>query len=231
MDQSEDSCRSMVMCFRVVELHTLLKAFKCSRVGRKAELRARVFKLLKTRPNEISHQAFTSKISEIYHSMITDVKPNIAKLKQSLLQRKMNKPLQPQPQRMYSPVQHAQPIPILPAGLPLLALKVQRGVNQQINSTQSSNIRFASYPNTRNMVAQPPVNQQLGMVASDQGGFVINGVSPNINCVATSNLSLVNVKFRMSPFYEIIDELIKPTILFKQNKKPLHNTKGKTMFV
>lgn len=235
MNQAEDAYRAMLSSFRTNDLQTLLGAFGRNKAGRKSELKDRAVELLRSRPTGFSYSAYVAKIVEIYRSMQPDGSHDVMRNMMHSQQRQMmNMALQPQPQRLYQPPQYPQSLHLTRAGLPQVMPQVQRGIYGNGNIAQSSNIQYNYQPSTnlRNMVAQAPVNQQLGMVASGQGPFDMNGVTPNSFAAPSTTQSAVNVKLRKLPFYEIIDELVKSTILSGHERCSLPNfTRGKTMYV
>lgn len=222
-----DDLKLMLASFRVIDLRKLLGAFSLKRTGNKCELKNRALVLLKSRPSGLNYPAYTAKIVEIYHSK-PHVSPDNKKMVHNMIKTEQLKiksmDTQPQQQRMIQSPQYPQSINSAHAGLP----QVQR----VIYGNSNSNIRGNGYNPTcsRGMsIAQVPVNQQISMISTDQVGFDINAAPPKNFTLSTP--SLVNVKLRKLPFYEIVDEIVKPTVLTGEEKCTLpHYPKGKFIF-
>ncbi|KAE9524257.1 hypothetical protein AGLY_015296 [Aphis glycines] len=129
------------------------------------------------------------------------------------------------PQRMYQPQQYPQQsMHMVRAGLSQVTPKMQRGMygNHMSNSIPTNNmvnnnIQYIPAGNyqpsgSRTIVShQLPPNQKMSIVAQDALGL---GTSASRNNSYVPSIETVaQIKFKKLPFYEVIDEIIKPTLL------------------
>jgi len=219
MNYPDEGYRNMLASFRTNDLQTLLGAFGRNKAGRKSELKERALELLRTRPTGFNYAAYLSKIYEIYRSMQSDLPNN--DIMRSLIQTQQRQimsmgQIQNPPQRMYQPPQYSQQsMHMTRAGLPQVMPQMQRGIYGNpmgSNTMANNNIQFisGSYQpaGPRTIVSsQFPSNQQINMVTQDAAGFDVN------NSFTPSLQTLAHLKFKKLPFYEVIDEVLKPTVL------------------
>jgi len=234
----------MIASFRTNDLQALLSAFGSNKNGRKSELKDRALDLLRSRQPNFSHQAYITKIVEIYRSMSNegsrnnDLIRNMIQSQQRQQQQQqqqqqmmtmsmnMQSQTQVQQQRMYQPPQYSQPpssMHMTRAGLPQVMPQMQRNMYGSTITGGSGNIQYAYQPSSsRSMVSQMPTNQQLGMVPPDPMVFDINAPT-STNTFSPSTQSLANISLKKLPFYEVVAEVIKPTILVGQERCTLQN--------
>jgi len=149
---------------------------------------------------------------------------------------------QPQ-QRMYQPQQYPQQsMHVVRAGLPQVMPKMQRGMygNHMSNSISANNmvngnIQYIAAGNyqpsgSRTIVShQIPPNQQMSIVAQDALG--LGTTASRNNSYIPSIETVAKIKFKKLPFYEVIDEVIKPTLLFGTDRCTLLNVpRGSNIF-
>ncbi|XP_025208269.1 E3 SUMO-protein ligase PIAS3-like [Melanaphis sacchari] len=240
---SEKVHRTMLDSFRMSDLQRLLEAFGQNKEGRRIELRNRALELLRSRPNDFDFVAYLSKIEEIYKYKEFCARNFIhPRQEQMMYMRHMHTPLQrmyprpryhPQQQRMY-PLPHylpRQPIHMTRPGLSQYIIRKPRGVHgnptgQNIipeNTMANNNIRYALgsfQPAEPHAIvpSQLPLDQQNTM------RFAVNASTSINNNVITSSLQTVtNYKFKKLPFFEVIDNIIDPTILEGTEKCTLGN--------
>ncbi|KAF0747502.1 E3 SUMO-protein ligase PIAS2-like [Aphis craccivora] len=147
------------------------------------------------------------------------------------------------PQRMYQPPQRMYQQPQYPqqsmhmarAGLPQVMPKMQRGMygNHNIsnsipaNNMDNNNIQYIAAGNyqpsgTRTIVShQLPLKQQMNIVEQDALG--LGTMASGNNSYIPSIETVAKIKFKKLPFYEVIDEVIKPTLLTGTDRCTLQN--------
>lgn len=242
---ADEGYRNMLSSFRSNDLQTLLGAFGRNKAGRKSELKDRAIEILRTRPANINYSAYTAKIYEIYRSLQHDVPSNDIMMR-SLLQNQQHQQqrqimssmgqMQNPPQRIYQqpPQYPQQSMHMARAGLPQVMPQMQRGIYGNhisntipANNVVNNNIQYiaaSSYQpsGSRTIVShQLPPNQQMNIVAQDALGLGTtasgnNSYTPSIETVA-------KLKYKKLPFYEVIDEVIKPTLLTGTDRCTLQN--------
>jgi len=234
---AEEGMRTMISSFRSNELQSLLGAFSRNKAGRKSELKDRALELLRNKPVGFNYQAYCAKIVELYRSMqnnadvpnSNDMYRNINMMHGHRQMVSMNIPSQQQ--RLYQPPQYPQqPMQMTRAALPQVMPQMQRSIYGGNSNIPGNNNLQYNYQQTVPRTIMP-INQPLGMAVPDQmGGYDTNTAHMNNNFVPTPPLT--NVKFKKLPFYEVIDEIIKPTVLIGQDKCSLTNlARGKYTYV
>ncbi|KAE9524003.1 hypothetical protein AGLY_015650 [Aphis glycines] len=206
----------MLNSFQLIDLQTLLGAFGLNTSGQKSELKDRALELLRTRPAYINIPAYIAKIYEIYRSFNLPTDDNSIIL-HSLLQKPSK--------RIYQPLQYPQQSThMVQAELPQVIPTMQRGMygNHISNSIPANNmvknntqyIAADNYQPSRTSTTvsyQLPPKTQISIVAQDALGL---GTSASGNNSCTPSIETVaQIKFKKLPFYEVIDEVIKPTLL------------------
>ncbi|XP_022169994.1 E3 SUMO-protein ligase PIAS2-like [Myzus persicae] len=198
----DETCRNMLAQFRVNDLKLLLRAFGQSIEGRRTELRRRAMELISSKPADLNYIAYLSKIFDIYHSM---------------------NQLQNRQQRTYQLQRYPQQSVQVPrARLPQFPSKVEglaRGCPTDANifprnTVANNHIQYASgyQPVRPQTVVRPqlPTNQQ------NTSNLVLNPPSSgnsNASTTIPSPQIVANYKFTKLPFYEVIKDVIKPTLL------------------
>lgn len=238
MSYHEEGYKNMLSNFRINDLRTLLGEFGRNKSGRKSELKERAIDLINTKPTGLYQAAYLSKIVEIYRSIQSDTSN-----KTDILGNWTNNPQQrhmmsmrmsTRQQRMNSTSQYAQQ-PIhnmtrteMPRTMPQMQRSMYPNTNltNNINISGTINIQYNYQPtNSRNgppFVSQTSVSHQLNMIPPDQEAFDLN---------AETTQSLSNIHLRKLPFYNVIDEALKPIILVGQDSCTLPNyPRGKYMF-
>jgi len=241
---SEEGYRNMLNSFRTNDLQALLAAFGRNKAGRKSELKERAIDLLRSRPANMNYAAYIAKIYEIYRSMQSDP-PNNDIMMRSLLQNQQQRQMismgqmQNPQQRMYQPPQYPQQSMHMTAraGLPQVMPQMQRGMyGNHIgansipgNTMANNNIQYisGSYQPSgpRTIVStQLSSNHQVNIVVSqDALGFDMKTSTSGNNSYAPSLETVAQIKFKKLPFYEVIDEVIKPTLLTGMDRCTLQN--------
>lgn len=234
MNYPEDGYKTMLASFRTNDLQTLLGAFGRNKAGRKSELKDRAVDLLRNRPPGFNSQAYITKIIEIYRSMQNDV-PNNDVLR-TLMQNQQRQMISLQTQqRMYPPPQYApQSMHLTRAGLPQVMPQMSRGMYNNNMAPNNPNIQYSYQPTIPRNMSQVPSTQQLNMISSDApmsyNMNVVGGVNNSYVQPPAPPLSMNNIKFKKLPFYEVLDEIIKPTILMGQERCTLPNVPRGTSF-
>ncbi|XP_022173661.1 E3 SUMO-protein ligase PIAS2-like [Myzus persicae] len=194
----DETCRNMLAQFRVNHLKFLLRTFGQSMAGRRTELLRRAMELISSKPANLNHMAYLSKIFDMYHS-----------INQERTYRRRRYPQQSvQVPRARLP-QFPSEVEGLARGYPTGAKIFSR------NTVANNHIQYApgSYQPVRpQTVVQPqlPTNQQ------NTSNLVLNSPSSgNSNASASipSPQIVANYKFTKLPFYEVIKDIIKPTLL------------------
>ncbi|KAF0766272.1 Uncharacterized protein FWK35_00020237 [Aphis craccivora] len=154
-------------------------------------------------------------------------------MQRGIIQNRPQKMYRPQrtyrPQKMYQPPQYPrQSMHIARAGLRQVMPKMKRGTygNHISNSIPANNMVNNNIQNTaagnRTIVSlQLPLIEQLSIVAQDTLGL---GTTASKNNSCTPSIETVaQIKFKKLPFYEVIDEVIKPTLLTGTDRCTLQN--------
>ncbi|VVC39750.1 Hypothetical protein CINCED_3A002116 [Cinara cedri] len=225
MSFPEDGYRAMLNSFRTNDFQALLGAFGRNKAGRKNELKERAMDLLRNRPPPgFNQQAYCQKIMEIFRSMQSDV-PNNDMLR-SLVQNQQRQivTLQSQHQRIFPPPQYPQqPMHLTRAGLPQVVPHMSRGIYGNNMGVNNGNIQYSYQPVLSRNMPQVSSGQQLNLMA-DSMVYDMNapGCSNTYNQLSHFT-SMNNIKFRKLPFFEVMSEIIKPTILNSQDRCTLPN--------
>lgn len=229
----DEGYRNMLASFRTNDLQALLGAFGRNKAGRKSELKERALELLRTKPTGFNYSAYIAKIYELYRSMQSDLPNN--DMMRSLIQSQTRQMLsmgqiQAPQQRLYQPPQYPQqPMHITRAGLPQTMPQIQRGIYSNpigANTIANNNIQYitGSYqppPGTRSIASTHlPSNQQMNVVSQDALGFDMKGGN---NSYTPSPEVIAQIKFKKLPFYDVIDEIIKPTFIAGLDRCTLQN--------
>ncbi|XP_025207609.1 E3 SUMO-protein ligase PIAS1-like isoform X2 [Melanaphis sacchari] len=146
--------------------------------------------------------------------------------------------IQNPPQRMYQPPQYPQqPMHMARAGLPQVMPQMQRGMYSNHigansipgNTMANNNIQYisGSYqpsgPRTTIVSSQLPSNQQINMVSQDALGYDMKTSGSGNNSYTPSLETVAQIKFKKLPFYDVVDEVIKPTLLTGMDRNTLQN--------
>jgi len=241
MTSHDESYRNMLASFRTNDLQTLLGAFGRNKAGRKSELKDRALELLRTRPTGFNYPAYVAKIYEIYRSMQSDVPNNNDIMMRSLLQSRqimtnMGQIQAPQ-QRMYQPPQYPQQqMHMTRAGLPQVMPQIQRGIYSNsigANTMANNNIQYISgsyQPTGPRSITSSHLssNQQMNVASQDPLGYDMKGLN---NSYAPSPDLVGQIKFKKLPFYEVIEQIIKPSFLSGSDRCTLQNfPRGSNIF-
>ncbi|KAE9522407.1 hypothetical protein AGLY_017194 [Aphis glycines] len=238
----DERYRNMLSIFRYSDLQTLLGIFGQNRGGRKSELKDRAIELLRTRPANVNYSAYIGKINEIYRTLQHELPSNDSMMRR-LSQNQQNQmqmissvgQIPMPPQRMYQPPQYPQQsMHMARAGLPQVMPKMQRGMygNHVSNSIPANNmvnnniqyIPAGNYQSSRTQTIvshQLPPNQQMSIIIQDALGF--GTTASGNNSYIPSVETVAQIKFKKLPFYEVIDEVIKPTLLTGTDRCTLLN--------
>ncbi|KAE9533463.1 hypothetical protein AGLY_009101 [Aphis glycines] len=240
----EGDYRNMLNIFRHSDLQALLVAFGQDRAGRKSELKDRAIELLRTRPANINYSAYRARIHEMYRSLQHELPSSdslIRRLSQNRRQRQMISSVGQiqidQSQTMYQPQQYPQQsVHVARAGLPQVMPKMQRGVYGKskhsstsiaANNMANNDIQYIAAGNyqpsaTHTIVShQLPPNQQMNIVIQDT--LRLGTTDNRNNSYIPSIETVAQIKFKKLPFYEVIDEVIKPTLLTGTDRCTLLN--------
>lgn len=233
MNYQDDGYKNMISSFRSNELQSLLGAFGRNRAGRKSELKDRAIELLRTKPVGFNFQAYLNKIIELYRSMQTNDVPgnSVNDMYRTMTQNQRQMMSMQAQQRMYQqPPQypHQQMQVATRSALPQAMPQMQRSVYGN-NNIAINNIQYNYQPTAVPRTIMPN-NQQLNLGAPDQVGYDMN--SPHINNNLILSQSMTNVRFKNLPFYEVVDEICKPSILTGVERCSLPNySRGKYTFL
>lgn len=245
MTNHDEGYRNMLASFRTNDLQALLGAFGRNKGGRKSELKDRALELLRTRPVGFNHSAYVAKIYEIYRSMQSDMPNNNDIMMRSLLQNQQRQmmtmgQIQAPQQRMYQPPQYSQQsMHMTRAGLPQVMPQIQRSIYSNSiggNTMANNNIQYISgsyQPSgTRsNTSSHLSSSQQINVVSQDSLGYDMKGLPVGNNSYTPSPETVARIKFKKLPFYEVVDEIIKPTLLVGTDRCTLQNTlRGSNIF-
>ncbi|KAE9522001.1 hypothetical protein AGLY_017606 [Aphis glycines] len=196
----DEHYRQILSVFRIYDLKTLLGAFGQSRSGRKFELRDRAIKLLRTRPANINYSAYIAKIHEIYRFLQSGMSNYNIMMRSSLIQNR-----QQQPQRMYQPPLFPQPSMHMARVVLPQVMPQRQGINYiRCIAVGPSKIRCI-------VSNQLHPNQQMSIVA--QNALEVGTTASRNNSYTPSIEAVAQIKYKKLPFYEVIDEVIKPTLL------------------
>jgi len=215
----------MLVRFRVNDLKQLLEAFGQSTEGQRTELRERALELLNSRPVDLNYLAYQSKIFEIFGQIPTP---------QQRLMMSMGQIQTPQ-QRMDQLSQYPQQSEHMTrARLPQAVPKIEglghgnlRGANTFPGNNMANNhIQYVSgsyrpvRPHTV-VPSQVPTYQQNSPTSEHSNAFA-SIPPPQI---------VANYKFNKLPFYDVIEDIIKPTPLDGSDRCTLPNfPKGSKIF-
>ncbi|CAI6364397.1 unnamed protein product [Macrosiphum euphorbiae] len=237
MTNHDEGYKNMLASFRTNDLQTLLGAFGRNKAGRKSELKDRALELLRNRPTGFNHAAYVAKIYEIYRSMQTDLPNNNDIMMRSILQTQQRQmmtmgQIQGPQQRMYQqPPQYSQqPMHMTRAGLPQVMPQIQRGIYSNsigANTMANNNIQYisGSYQPSgpRSITSSHLSSSQQMNVVPDPLGYDMKGMPVGNNSYTPSPETVARIKFKKLPFYEVIDEIHKPTFLAGTERCTLQN--------
>lgn len=187
----EDGYENMITSFTVVELRKLLRVFGFNHSGDKMCLRSKAIELLHNAPPGI-HRTFHYKT---YYDQIVQIYRSAKKQSMS-----MN--MEGQQEIVNQHTQYSQQVrQITHITSPQKIPQIQRDIdgNYNINLTAPHTIK--------------PVNEQVGIV---QDQMRHNMDLAQINNSAAYSPTVFNARFRSMPFYEVVEEIIKPIVLFEQ---------------
>ncbi|CAH1738758.1 unnamed protein product [Aphis gossypii] len=196
----DEHYRQILSVFRMYDLKTLLVAFGQSTSGRKSELRDRAIKILRTRPADINYSAYIAKIHEIYRFLQNGMSSYNIMMRCTLLQNQ-----QQQQKRMNQPPR-----------FPQLSMHMARVVLPQV-MPQRKGINYirciAVGPSKIRCIESNQLhpNQQMSIVAQD--ALEVGTTASGNNSYTPSIEAVAQIKYKKLPFYEVIDEVIKPTLL------------------
>ncbi|XP_022175000.1 E3 SUMO-protein ligase PIAS2-like [Myzus persicae] len=241
MSSHDETYKNMMNGFRTCDFQNLLGAFGRNKAGRKNELKERALELLKNKPTGFNHSAYAAKIFEIYRSMQSDM-PSNNEMMRSILQSQQRQvmnmgQIQPSHQRMYQPPQYPQQaMQMARAGLPQVVPQIQRGIYGNpigANTMANNNIQYISgsyQPSGPRSVAPSHLssNQQINGVSQDTLVYdntrsSAGGNPPGNNPYTPSPEIVAKINFKKLPFYEIIEDIIKPTLLVGSDRCTLQN--------
>jgi len=216
-----DHYEQMLTSFRTNDLQQLLGAFGVNKTGRKSELFERSLELLRS-SRRFNNASYLSKILEIHRSKVfsmsnADEMRSLMKIQESQLM-SIGKIQTPQP-RMIQPRQYSQQsVNITRAVIPQVMSRGElpqvrsQSIVHQIRSVITSQI---VNPVVTNQVSpQVSLNQQNNVVTqyvmeNDENA---SKVGHKIFFIPSSQF-LDNVKFKKLPFFNVIDNVRKPTVL------------------
>ncbi|XP_015363942.1 PREDICTED: E3 SUMO-protein ligase PIAS2-like [Diuraphis noxia] len=238
MANHDEGYRNMLASFRTNDLQALLGTYGQNRAGCKSELIDRALELLRTRQPGFNRSAYIAKIYEIHRSMQSDLPQNNNIVIRGLV------PIQQRPvmnmrqiqnpqQRMYQPPQYPQQtLYATRPGLPRLIPQHQRSIYGNpigANNMANNNIQYVS-GNYQSSGPRSTVSSHLSsnqqMIAGLQDGSGYNnmkGSSGGNNPYFPSPEIVAQIKFKKLPFYELIDAIIKPTILVGSDRCTLQS--------
>lgn len=245
MTNHDEGYRNMLASFRTNDLQALLGAFGRNKAGRKSELKDRALELLRTRPAGFNHSAYVAKIYEIYRSMQSDVPNNNDVMMRSLLQNQQRQmmtmgQIQVPQQRIYQPPQYSQQsMHMTRAGLPQVMPQIQRSIYSNSiggNTMANNNIQYISgsyQPSGTRSITSSHLSssQQMNVVSQDSLGYDMKGLPVGNNSYTPSPETVARIKFKKLPFYEVVDEIIKPTLLVGTDRCTFQNApRGSNIF-
>lgn len=222
MNYNNESLGKMLDCFSTDDLKNLLGMFGIDKRGIKSELKERALEILHSRPSTIDIQSYVATISEIYRNLQT-FKPNNI-VRGTMMNIRAQDIIQRPPQQFSQSTIH-----IARSRLPQVMPQTPRGIYGNNNNPYGyqSNVplRIRSQVPTTSSINMIPENQRTLDIAVHPG-------NPN-NAITTQPQpppSLVNIKFKKLPFFELVEEVIKPSFLIGQEKCSNQNSgKGKTI--
>ncbi|XP_026820323.1 E3 SUMO-protein ligase PIAS2-like [Rhopalosiphum maidis] len=234
MNVSDENYRNILASFRTNDLQKLLETFGQNKTGQRSELRDRALELLKSKPTGLNYVAYLTKILELHgiiqsDSYINDMMHNYSMPPQQRQMMSMGQSQTPQQRMCLLPQRPQQSMQTIRAGLPQLMLQMQRAVHGNPtdpntihgNTMAIKNIQhiFGRNQPAGSHTAEPsqlPINQpsMAYMMQQNTVRFVLNTLAnKNSNDSTPSPQILANYKFKKLPFYEVIEDIIKPTLL------------------
>lgn len=230
MSYTERGYVNMVCSFRTHELQTLLSSFNYDISGEQSELSRRAIDLLRNRPfpNGFDYHMYMFKISEIYQAMHQiHVSPNNGMMHtQPRMLNIQNRALIGQQHRRYQQQSINIPRPGLPQVIPTMQRRqYESRITEMAPSASNNSIQHGNHmANNYNVVLQQPTIQQNTMGTQNLLQHDMNAQGSGNSIPSNSSLpSVNNIKIKKLPFYEVIAEVIKPTILFGQEVCTLPN--------
>lgn len=237
MYYTEKGYVNMVCSFRTHELQTLLSSFNCDISGDRSELCRRALDLLRNRPFPygFNYQMYTLKITEIYQAMhqihvspnngLMHIQPRMVNIVQNRAQMIQQHKIYQQ-HRIYQQQSNNNPRPGLPQVIPTMQRRQYGSRITEIAPSASNNsIQHGNHmANNYNVVLQQPTIQQNTMGTQNLLQHDMNAQGSGNSIPSNSSLpSVNNIEIKKLPFYEVIAEVIKPTILFGQEVCTLPN--------
>lgn len=245
----DDDYRSMLSRFRLGDLKALLEAFGQNKVGRRAELRDQALQMLSSRPVGLNYVAYLSKIYEIYNRMpsqVADFSNNnmMYSYMQNQQRQMMSMNLMQFPQqRMYRALQyHQQPMHMPQAHA---IIKTQEGMygystgantipGNTMANNHSQNVSGSYQPAGPQIIVPSihpipsPRNQQnMHSVIQNTMNLALNPSSAGKNNAS----SQIVAKFKKIPFYDVIEDIFKLTLLEGSEMCTLPNSaEGRKIF-
>lgn len=222
----EEGFANMVNAFRTNDLQLLLGAFGRNKAGRKNELKERALELLRNKPTGFNFHAYCSKILEIYRTLKNDgVPPTSHNGMRNLMQNQQRQmmSLQPQQQRMFPPPQYPPQLHMPRPGLPQVMPRMTRGMYRSNMGANNNRFQYVYQHNLPRNVRQVPPNQQFTLMVSNAIVYDLNAPESQ----DTSNQEppplppgppLDNITLRKLPFYEILDDVMKPKVLIGHDR-------------
>jgi len=250
----DEDYRNMLARFRLGDLKSLLEAFGQNNVGQRTELRERALEMLSSRPVGLNYVAYLSKIFDIYkfipshqpgfsnNNMMCSYMQNQQRQMMSMSQMQI-----PQ-QRMYQlPKYHQQEMHMPQARFPHLVTETEGGMygnptgeNSIPGNTMANNHCqnvSGSYQPVGPQIIVPsicpnpsPANQQnMHSVIQNTKNLVLNPSGGKNNA---SSQIVTNYKFKKLPFYDVIEDIFKLTLLEGSERCTLPNSaEGSKIFM
>lgn len=228
----ENNYKAMVINFRISDLQKLLKAFDKNITGRRFDLQNQALEILSSKPIGLNYEAFLIKILEIYNDqMRSSTQP------QQTQTMYMNHNIHVPQQRTYAYIN-----PIEAKYIPRNAMannNIQCVLGSYPVIRPNNNIHHVpgSYQPIRPNYAvssQIPLNQHnymSNMVTENSMRFYLKTMKKqNIPIPLTPEI-VAQCKFKKLPFYEVQEDIIKPTLLSGSEKCSLATVcKGNSIF-
>ncbi|XP_050544754.1 E3 SUMO-protein ligase PIAS2-like [Daktulosphaira vitifoliae] len=220
---TEETYTNLLNSFRTNDLQVLLGTFGFSTTGRKADLRDRAAELLRNKPTNFNFNAFLSKIVDIHHTSFREnrLPTSNNNLMRSMLQNQSHNMI---PIGMQHHQQMFQPNQYLQQQMNMSRYRLPQVTPQMPKSIPENGHLQYNYPSLapRSMVPRISSNPQ-NMVQPNQ--ILPNMGRPTLNRNSVNPVTILpnNLKLKKLPFYEVIDEVIKPSCLDGQEQCSVPN--------
>jgi len=212
----ENNYRAMLMNFRISDLQKLLKAFGKNMTGRRFDLQNVALHMLNSKPIDLNYGAFLIKILEIH----SDQMRNSMQSQQTRFMY-MNHNTQVPQRRMQKYIKSIEAKYV--SGNAMSINNIQR-VPGNYQPTRPKNAVSSQFlPNQHNYMSN--------MMTQNSVRFYLKTMNSQNTPVTLTPEIVAQYKFKKLPFYEVQEEIIKPTLLDESEKCSLATaSKGNSIF-